>query len=337
MAPNPFYLLDEELRPWLLDADSAEPWPDCRYFGRVFRAFDRAGPDLGLRLVLTDRVTGALPIRGDDVVVVCIRDELSRMPSYAHDVRLVAKTYGVTRTANQLQGGSPLAVGATIVQEGLVQGRRLPALLVSQVHRRRRPRPPVVVEIPLGTYLLDDVPFVPFGDRPFDVSYAGSRLNSSKEGRRRIPTQKMRSRRELEASVQALRGARPDIRLGVHIIDQFRDAPAHSGTYSRLLMGSRITLCPRGGSLETYRFFEALCCGSVPVTERLPRRDFYTGAPGGRVERWSELAGVLDRLLADPEGLQAAHEAALAWWSQRCSPEAVASRLLAEVALTAPT
>ncbi len=332
MGANRFYLidlLDDEPIPWQLDGETPLPWPDCRYFGEVLTAIDQAHPDLGLRFVVTNRVSGGLPVRGDDVIVICIRDELSRVPSYAHDVRLVAKTYGVRRTPNATDGLSLPALTATLVQEAIVQGRRAPSLFASWRRSLKSPRRPLIVDMPLGTYLLDDVPFVPFDERPLDVSYAGSRVNSSKEASRRIPTQKMRSRRELETVLEALATVRPELRLGVHVIDGFHHAPAHGTTYSRLLMDSRITLCPRGGSLETYRFFEALRCGSVPVTERLPHRDFYTNAPGVRVGHWSELPAVLDRLLSDPDGLRSTHEAVLSWWTQRCSPAAVASRLLA--------
>ena len=332
MSRNRFYLLGEKLIPWQLDADLALPWPvgpDCRYFGGVLQALDGASPDLGLRFVVTTRIDGPLPIRGDDVVVVCIRDELCRIPTYAHEVRLVAKTYGVHRTPNVMSGGSGLlALGATLTQEAIVQGRRAPSILASRFRTMRSGRRARVVDVPLGTYLLEDVPFVPFDQRRYAVSYAGSRHDRREESRRRVPTQKMRSRRQLEQTVRALQVERADIALGLHIIESARDAPSHSTVYSQMLIDSQIALCPRGGSLETYRFFEALRCGCVPISERLPNREFYTGAPAVRVERWTELPLVLDRLLADPEQLRAMHTAAIGWWAQHCSPAAVAGRLI---------
>ncbi len=332
MGTNRFYLLDslsDEPIPWKLEDEPPLPWPDCRYFAQVLSAVDRARPDLNLRFVVTDRVMEAFPLRGEDVVVICIHDELSRMPGYVLDVRLLAKTYGVRRTANALNHRSLTALVATLLQEAFVQGRRAPSLLASGLRAMWRAQWPRVLDVPLGTYLLEEVPLIPFDDRSYDISYGGSRVNSSKEADRRIPSQKMRSRRELETVLESLAMSRPDLRLGVQIIEAFHDAPAHGSTYSRLLVDSRMALCPRGGSLETYRFFEALRCGAVPVTERLPPRDFYTNAPVVRVDNWAQLPTVLDRLLSDPDRLRSMHEAVLSWWSERCSPAAVASRLLA--------
>lgn len=329
MSTNRFYIFHGDLLPWPIDEQPPLPWPDLAYVGQVLRAFDAIGPECGLRIIVTGEVDADLPFSGNDVVAVCLRDELCRIPSYAHDVRMVAKTYGVHWTPNLL-GAKRRSLGGfatTLVQESLVQVRRAPSRLSGGLRTVRQGRKPVIVAIPLGTYMLKDVPFLSFSERRFDVSYAGSRVNRLKEVGRRIPTQKSRSRRELEAALVGLSETHPDVELGLHILDTFHDAVGHADTYAELLMNSRIALCPRGGSLETYRYFEALRCGTVPVYERLPDRPFYTGGPGVRVGRWAELPGALDRLLADPTGLHRAHEEALRWWEERCSPAAVARNL----------
>ncbi len=330
MSSNQFFLFDGVLTPWSLEPGTPAPWPDCRYFGEVLTAVDRAAPELGLCFVITDRIDASLPLRGDNVVVICIRDELSRMPSYAHEVRLVAKTYGVRRALDIPKNvwHLPRGLAATLAQEAIVQARRAPTFVASCVRRLRHGKPAVVVDVPVGTYLLEDLPFMPFEERPFDVSYAGSRLNKPEEAYRRVPTRKARSRRELESVLEELVASHPEWRIGIHIIDTFQEAPAHSGVYSRLLMGSRIALCPRGGSLDTYRFFEALRSGCVPITERLPSRDFYTGSPALHVGRWSELPPLLESLLSDADRLQTMHQAVLRWWTETCSATAVAGRIL---------
>lgn len=335
MTPNRFFIFTDELAPWAIHDASPLPWPDAKYFGEVFAALDSVCPDAGLRVVLTDRVNDRLPVSGNDVIVICIRDEISRMPIYAHNVGLVGKTYGVRRAPNALDRRSQTlsAMAATLAQEVIVQARRAPDVARSSIRSLYRRSRPKVVDLPLGTYLLQEVPFVPFNERSFDVSYAGSRVNRSQEARRRIPTQKMRSRRELERSVQQLADERPDWRVGVHIIETFGDASTNSDIYSRMLIDSRITLCPRGGSLETYRFFEALRSGSIPITEHLPARDFYTGAPVIRIRCWSDLPRVLDPVVGDQDRLYAMHESVKRWWTERCSPTAVARRLLGGMGL----
>jgi hypothetical protein len=206
--------------------------------------------------------------------------------------------------------------------------RRAPGIFASSCRTLRKGFRPRLIDVPLGTYLLRKVPFVPFEKRAFDVSYSGSRVTRADHAHRRVPTQKMRARRAVEAAVNRLATERPDCRVRTHIIDTFHDAPAHSAVYSQLLMDSRIVLCPRGGSLETYRFFEALCSGAVPVTERLPDRDYYGRAPGVRVRSWRNLTETVDVLLSDGEELRAQHEASLQWWAEKCHPEAVARRLI---------
>ena len=207
--------------------------------------------------------------------------------------------------------------------------RRTPSVLASRAQLLSLGRKPHILAVPLGTYLLEDVPFVPFEKRPYDVSYAGSTVNRSQEAHRRIPTKKARSRQELAVALHQLIVTHPRVRVGLHVIESFHDASADTLPYSELVMGSRITLCPRGGSLETYRFFEALRCGSVPVTERLPDAPYYTRAPAVQVRSWSKLPAVVDRLLVDPDALRSRHDAVRSWWAERCSPLAVAQQLLA--------
>ncbi|MFN2607329.1 MAG: glycosyltransferase [Acidimicrobiales bacterium] len=328
-TPNSFHVFDGDLRSWDLDDGAVVAWPECRYFRDVLAAFDRGYPSKGLRFVLTDRVNRVRALAGPDVVVICIKDELSRVPAYAHDVRLVGKTYGVRHTPDLPTPGAASfpVMATTLAQEGFVQARRLPSLAQSALHTAWSGRRPNVIDLPLGTYLLRDEQFVPFSERPFDVSYVGSRTNRPGQSERLLPTRKMRSRLDLEQSIAALRLVRPQTRLVFRAIESFREARVHSATFSRALMQSRIALCPRGGSLETYRFFEALRSGTIPVCERLPERSFYSGSPAVTVRDWSDLPAVVDRLLADPIGLEARHRAVLAWWEQRCSPAAVARQL----------
>ncbi len=329
VTSNRFFTLEDELEPWALDEAAPAPWPECGYFGKLFAALDDLLPNGGWNFVLTNQVKPKYRLRGEETVVVCIRDELCRMPSYSHAIRLLGKTYGIKRAPDigASGGRSAVAMAEISVQEMIVQARRMPSLLTSAFRTLRSGSRPIVMDVPLGTYLLDNVDFVPFDERTLDVSYAGSRFNREVDAYRRVPTRKVRSRRELERVIDEMGRTRPDVCLGVHIIERFQEAAAHREVYSRMLMDSRVALCPRGGSLETYRFFEAMCFGAIPITEQLPDRYFYTGSPAVRVRHWGELPAVLDRLLADPAAWRTRHEAALRWWYERCSPAAVAQRL----------
>ena len=103
------------------------------------------------------------------------------------------------------------------------------------------------------------------------------------------------------------------------------------GAYLDELVQSRIVLCPRGSSLDTHRFFEALRFGCVPVYEVLPRRPYYRDSPAVRCADWSRLPDVIDRLLADPVALRKRHEAALRWYDEHVAPPAVAQSVAAAI------
>src|SRR5207244_3678757 len=132
-----------------------------------------------------------------------------------------------------------------------------------------------VLSIPVGVFQLVDQPFVPFEERRYDASFVG---NPDAGGRLSV---RARSRRDLLAAADAVRRHRDDIRLQVSTTDTlpWDLSDELTSTYARTMMQSRIALCPRGSSLETYRFFEALRYGCVPVTESLPKATFYDGSP----------------------------------------------------------
>jgi hypothetical protein len=302
--------------------------------GDVLAHVDEMLPRAGLRFVVTWRVGGAAPLSGTDVVVVCLGDELCRVPSYQADVRLVCKTYGTSRPVH-LRAGSPgqrAALAPTVLQEARVQALRAPSLAASGWRRLGRRDQQPVLDIPLGTYLLQDLPLVPFEERTYDLAFLGSEVNWATDLDRRLLSQKTRARRSLLAAAKRLAARRPDLHMALGTIATFHDAHGHVDSYSATLNQSRIALCPRGSSLETYRFFEALRCGCVPVTEALPRRDYYDGAPRRELRSWDDLPVVVEELLADGDELVAMHRAALDWWSRQCAPNVVARRIVAALA-----
>ena len=89
------------------------------------------------------------------------------------------------------------------------------------------------------------------------------------------------------------------------------------------MTNAKFCLIPRGTSVETYRYFEALRYGCVLITERLPSRWFYDDAPALIVDDWSELSRLLPDLLARPDELVLLQNDALAWWHDRCSETAL--------------
>jgi hypothetical protein len=295
---------------------------DCVYFGGALRELDRRLSGAGLTFFLTWDVH-ELPRYGPDVVAVVLGDEDSRIPAYADRVRAIFKTYG----SRPYAGLSPLRdrtqVSALVAVETARRWkRRLPGTRFGA--RSTAPIHP----IPLGYYNQTDVPFVAFEQRPTAVHFAGtpgyeqrSRLSPRRWLRRPHPV----SRRAMLDALRDYAAAHPELPIvaretGSFLQHRTQDAAA----YSRELMDTRIVLAPRGGSVETYRWFEALRAGCVVVCEPQPPTWFYTGAPIVTVRDWRRLGPVLDELLADERGLRERHEASLAWWRDRCSEEALA-------------
>jgi hypothetical protein len=79
----------------------------------------------------------------------------------------------------------------------------------------------------------------------------------------------------------------------VEITDGFGKGLSHDD-YIGLLNDSKVVLCPPGASSpETFRFFEAIKMGALPVVERLPPLWYYREAPFSKCS-WA----VMDKILS---------------------------------------
>src|SRR5215218_2221812 len=116
----------------------------------------------------------------------------------------------------------------------------------------------------------------------------------------------------------------PDLKVKSFITSGFGTASGLDATsYSQEMMKTKICLVPRGASLETFRFFEALRYGCIVITEALPSRWFYDGSPAVQVHDWSDLEKILKRLIQDEDLMQRKHYESLEWWRTKCSEGAV--------------
>jgi hypothetical protein len=302
------FLLDPpggDVREWDPHDPPADLRPDARYWNDVFREL----PPAELTVVLTWS-TARLPVEGDDVVAVVLADEASRRPAYAARVGALFKCYGDRPRISRSPFGGRL--DAAIWLQDLRRS--------AEALRDPRGRPPAH-PIPLGLVRplpLPDPP--PPASRPIDVSFAGS----VEEVHRRLPSAKVLSRRRMLAALP--RAIRSEIRVTESFGASIEQSPDE---YAAALVATKVLLAPRGGSVETFRFYEGMLAGCVVVTEPLPPFWFYAGSPAVTVRDWGDLPDVLEKLLGDPEELQRRHEASLAWWRDRLSPAAV-GRYIAE-------
>src|SRR6202000_1779185 len=65
--------------------------------------------------------------------------------------------------------------------------------------------------------------------------------------------------------------------------------------YTEIMADTKITLAPRGSSVETYRFFEAMRQGCVVICDRLPPHWFYDGCRALQIDDGGTLEAEVKR------------------------------------------
>jgi hypothetical protein len=91
--------------------------------------------------------------------------------------------------------------------------------------------------------------------------------------------------------------------------------------YLRILGDSVFVPCPMGNvNLESFRVYEALECGAVPIVERRPWLDYFTDLFGPHpllsVNNWKEARAVINSLRSDPVRLRDRQIEIQEWWRQ---------------------
>jgi hypothetical protein len=320
--PNRFFiwrLLDDAPRELDIgcEANTSEP-SDIRYHCGILKALDGALGDRGLTFLLTWHLD-RFDERFNDAVVLLIGDEMYQTPSYAWKVRAIFKTGGTRR--NSL--GRTLQLPWGIAWRNLLRDARND--WVAKRRRAGRGAAPTY-DLPLGYHKLVDVPAVPFDQRTTDVFFAGALASSRRfELRPSIAARRQMMRAIGRASAQ-LPGLKFDCSL------QPRVGKFTPAEYSRNLMNAKIVLCPRGNFDETFRFFEAARSGCVIVTEPLPERWYYDGAPVVQLRGWSELSAKLAGLFEDRARLSDLSQQTRTWWENVVSEPAVARYMAAKLA-----
>ena len=127
---------------------------------------------------------------------------------------------------------------------------------------------PLVFPMPLGPFINGAIykPLKPMHERKYDFSFIGQ-----------IPHTGTRDgfKRNLD---NLIRETKNKYRYFVEYTDSYGTGLSHN-EYLDLLNDSMMVLCPQGAhSLETFRFFETLTMGAIPVIEQLPRLWYYERA-----------------------------------------------------------
>jgi hypothetical protein len=313
-------------------------WIRTGYFGRVFQAMEEHLDLTGLTVYLTANER-TLPSYGPNVVAVLQEDQPSRVPAYFDRVRATFTCHGIHQSIrpNPLREPSlPNVLSAGM--QLLNWGRRLPGQIRRAGLRRTRNHLPPIYTIPLGYANQVEVPYRDVDARAHDLFFAGSvnHLHGPQPAWRRwVRSPKRASRERMVDALTALRERRPDLSLDLHIRSSFRAAVSSSASwYSERMMNAKVCPIPRGTSLESFRFFEALRAGCIPIVEALPSRWFYDGAPALHVSDWRDAPALIEALLDDPARVRAQHQAVLEWWRTTCSEAAVGRYMARGLAAT---
>jgi len=144
---------------------------------------------------------------------------------------------------------------------------------------------PLVYPLPLGTFkdfFIEDIK--PLPERKYDFCFIGQ-----------IPHTGTRDyfKRNLDRLIEK---TGDKFKYYVKFTDGFSRG-LDVEEYMGILGDSKLSLCPQGAnSLETFRFFESIMLGAIPVVDTLPRLWYYENAPHFTA-KWREIDNNLSKIL----------------------------------------
>ncbi len=318
-------------KPFDLDIVTWQDKPDGYFFNywvRIFKEFEKRSSLSGLTFYLISNhiLVDELPSYGDDVVAVIRTDEECWIPPYLNKVRYVFKTYGFEPWCGaSLSEQSPASVLKCIRDWVFWSWRYLSYLRQSGFSPRQSAGRMV---LPLGYARQTDLPGKPFKSRNYLVGFLGSIENREYpkfSPKRLVTTPKVIARSRMANSLQKLAAWAPEsVFYGTTASFTESTMTSAGDRYTEIMADTKIALAPRGSSVETYRFFEAMRQGCVVICDRLPPHWFYVGCPAIQIEDWGDLGAEVKALSDDPERLKDLHRRSLAWWDEKLSECAVA-------------
>ncbi|NEP56467.1 MAG: exostosin family protein [Symploca sp. SIO2G7] len=305
---------------------------NLEYFSKIFEVMEKSLEIDNLVFYLTRNIH-QLPSYGPNVIAIVLGDEWCRIPSYVHKVHAVFKCYGT----QPILGCNPITKPSylnfmTLIKFIRTLVIRLPSLLNYTLNKssnwpNNKVKKLLIYDIPLGYYKQWQLPVKDIEQRPYDVFFSGSMVSipdSLWSLKYWLSTPKKLSRRKMISAINAVKEKLPKFNIELSTTYSFHSTTNEDTRYySERMMDTKICLVPRGTSFETFRFFEGLRSGCIVVTESLPSRWFYDGAPVIQIKDWSELEGILEKLLNNKSLLQEKHQQSLNWWQHKCSEAAV--------------
>jgi hypothetical protein len=91
--------------------------------------------------------------------------------------------------------------------------------------------------------------------------------------------------------------------------------------YTSLLLNSKFVPCPGGQNTETYRFYEALDCGCIPLFLNTPNTEtwlqiFNNEIPFLKIDSWEQATSLMHHLLNDKGQMEQYRKTLLMSWAK---------------------
>ena len=152
-----------------------------------------------------------------------------------------------------------------------------------------------VLTIPLGYHWSSSQPVTPLVDRTYVWSFCGTDWNSRSIDME--PLTRIKSNR-----IEYYKEWSSPYKLSEH-------------DYLILLSDTIFVPCPRGNNVETFRFYEALECGCIPVFTQLPLALEDSGIPFLKTRTWNDVANLMEDLNKNKDQLIQYQSSILEGWS----------------------
>jgi len=334
MQPNKYIFFRNDQHQVEYEVDPQKP--DCldkaefKYFGRVLNLLEPQIQNMGLTVYITAWTVHELPSYGKNVISCILQDEWGREPKYRDKVGMVFKTCGTFpyNFESYCHGGFQDSISNFLGQSKAFLKDGDGRLRTVCAGVKGRPLAPVH-KIPLGYYAREDVTYIPISERENDLYFAGS-IQHKNEQKLKRPKELARNR--MTDALLALNKTNPEINIKTKVTEGFGDSiSTDNQSYLQNMMNTKICPIPRGANLETFRFYEAIKSGCIPIGEAFPKAWYYDDAPIIRLKNWADIKTVVPEILNDTDRLNELHQQVLKWWEDICSEKPLADHLATKI------
>jgi hypothetical protein len=299
------------------------------FYISVFRHIEEDTNLSGFTFYLTSHVPESLPEYGTKIILVIVLDEDFAYRDYFNNIHCIIRCLG-TRPV-YLDGFPSNKLRAIAFFHFLYKQSQLAKLLARELQKFHRLKLSEArrktLHVPVGLYSYFDPVPTPMTERSIDYAFLGS-VSFGERFRKwihRLMTPPKILARHL--MLDAFQKVPRRFNGKIYTTGDFFESIDNERDYAITMGDTKISICPRGTTYETYRFFESCKAGCVIICEPLPNVWFYQNHPGFVIKDWSRLPATIEELLANEKMLEAKSAEALNYWNNVVSERAVANRI----------